>query len=533
MMQPEGCGSICADNEAKQAMPFRIYKIDGGHYMDTNIKRKDRSVSVTDIFLSILQSWRMLIVFFVIFVVLLGLYGTYKNYKAAQSIPDTVTDSEGDVLVTSAKIDELKNAMTSDELTVADDLIATIKWYQQQLEYYRNYNNNSIYCAIDPDNINTVELQYFVGVSGLNEEEYSSVSTALVKTYMSALSGDSIYKEMIDNIDDSYTEVDYRDIITTDESKSENGIFKITIFGLNDDMAAKMADIVNKYIMAKADDAKQTYEDHEIKLLSREQYVAGNSAFREKQLTYMYALQDIEIYIPKLKTNLKLTDAQTEYVELLCKTEDADSEPEDVISDDAVTRAVSLRSTLNLKMGFLGGILGIVIAAILIIIRYIGSGRIHNSSDIENDFDLPVICSFADRTTPMRKHSTGFDRWITRIRQRNSATLEREKSVPVMAAKLESSACKDNLAKIVFVTDANVRADLTLIDAAAGRIGCGIEAVRTGNIVSDESALKAAEAADGIVIIVQSGLTRHNDIYNLREACHCLKGSIIGVVVAQ
>ncbi len=501
--------------------------------MNTNIKRKDRSVSVSDIFLSILQSWRMLIVFFIIFAVLLGSYGTYKHYRAAQNVPDTVTDSTGGVMVTSAKIDELKNAMTADELTVANDLIATIKWYQQQLGYYRNYNNNSIYCAIDPDNINTIELQYFVGVSGLNEEEYSSVSTALVKTYMSALAGDSIYKEMVNSIDDSYTEVDYRDIITTDESKIENGIFKITIFGLDENMAAKMADITDKYIMSKADDAKQIYEDHEIKLLSREQYVAGNSAFREKQLTYMYALQDIEIYIPKLKTNLKLTDTQTEYVELLCRTEDADSEPEDVISNDAVIGAASLKSSLDLKLGFAGGILGILIAAVLIIIKYIGSGRIYNSLDVENDFGLSVICSFEDSSTPMRKHNTRFDRWITRIRQRNSATLEREKSVSVMAAKLESSANKNNLAKIVFVTDDNVKADLTVIDAAAGRIGCAAVVVRTGSIVNDESALRAAGDADGIVIVVQSGLTRHSDIYNLKEACLCLKGKVIGAVVAQ
>ena len=490
--------------------------------MEMKTIRRDRSISVTDMFLSVIQQWRILLGFFAIFAIIIGLIGTCENYINGVGIPETIIDSEGNTIINMAKIKKLEQMMTEEELDVADDLIATLKWYDGQIEHYRICNTESIFGQIDPDNIDTVTLQYFIGATGTEENAYEATSAAIGKVYLSVLSDDSIYEEMIDVVNADYTIDDYRDVIATDETEISKGIFKINVYGLDSEMASKMADVVEKYIKSKSDDAKEVYASHKLKLLSREQFVDGNYAFREKQLKYIYALQDIESYIPILKEKMNLTNTQSKYVELMQENEEnADTTAEEV---DA-----SFISSIDIKSLIIGGIIGAFVAAIMLVVRYIASGRIHNCRDVENDFDLPVLCNFADRTTPMRKHSSKLDKWITKMRNSEKPALSADDAACIAVTKIEVLTKDNDITKIAFAIDSNVLASLVIVDKIADML----DNVKIICTAIDKNVLENIKTADGVIIVVQSELTQHDDINNIIENCRHIKTCVLGTIVAD
>ncbi len=494
--------------------------------MKNETVRRDRTISVTDIFLSVIQRWRMLLVVFAVFAIVIGIIGTYKKYVNETSTPDTIVDSEGTVVVNTAKLDELRQMMTAEELGVADDLAATIKWYYNQIEYYRVYNTESIFGQLDPDNINTVTLQYFVGAEKTDDDNYEAISTAICKVYLSILSNDSVYEEMTDAVDDAYTADDYRDVVAIDESESSKGIFKINAYGLDSDMTSKMADVIEKYISSKSNDAKEVYKNHELRLLSREQFVDGNAAIREKQLTHVYALQDIESYIPRLKAKMNLTDTQLKYTELLCMQSSQDN----IAADE---RNVSFISLFDIKSMIIGGIFGMLLAALFMIIKYITDGRIHNSRDVENDFKLPVLCSFADETTPMRKYKCGFDKWITKSRQRERPVMNTRNAALIAVARINVMVNDNNLTRIAVVIDSSVLAGLKIVDEIAEMIQSNVTTVVAENILIDENAFANIETSDGVIVVVQSELTQYDHINNIIDTCKGVKCQILGAIVAE
>lgn len=494
--------------------------------MKSETTRRDRTISISDIFFSVIQRWRTLLVFFGVFAIVIGMIGTYKKYINETSIPDTIVDGDGTVVVNPAKLEELQQMMTAEELGVADDLAATIKWYYNQIEYYRVYNTQSIFGQLDPDNINTVTLQYFVGTEKTDEDDYGAVSTAIGKVYLSVLLDDSIYEEMADVVNDAYTADDYRDVVVIDESEISKGIFKINAYGLDSNMTFRMADVIEKYILSKSNDAKEVYKNHELKLLSREQFIDGNASIREKQLTHIYALQDIESYIPKLKKKMNLTDIQLKYTELVCMQESQDNITADV-------RNISFISVLDIKGMIIGGIIGIFFAAVLMVIRYIAGGRIHNCMDVENDFDLPIICSFADGTTPMRKYKTRFDKWITKSRQRGKLSMNMRNAARIAAAQIDMWANDNNLTKIAFVIDDNVLSSLKIIDKITGMMRSNVKTVAAQNLLIDDNAFENIETSNGIIIVIQSELSRYDHINVIIDTCKCVKCHILGAIVAE
>lgn len=493
--------------------------------MKSEIIRSNRTISITDIFLSVLQRWRMLLVVFVVFAILIGMFGTYNKYVNETSIPDTIVDSEGSIVVNTAKLDELRQMMTAEELGVADDLAATIKWYYNQIEYYRVYNTESIFGQLDPDNINTVTLQYFVGAEKTDEDDYDAVSAAISKVYLSVLSNADVYEEMSDVVNDAYTADDYRDVVAIDESETSKGIFKIDVYGLDSNMTSKMADVVEKYILSKSNDAKDVYKNHELKLLSREQFIDGNASIREKQLTHIYALQDIESYIPRLKAKMNLTDTQLKYTELVCMQGSQDN----VVAEDG---DISFMSVLDIKSMIIGGVFGMFLAALLMVIKYIAEGRIHNCKDVENDFNLPVLCSFADETTPMRKYKSGFDKWIIKSREREKPALNMRNAARIAAAQIDILVNDNNLTKIAFAIDSNVLASMKIIDKITETMQSEVKTVRAENVLINEKAFENIETSDGIIVVVQSELTQYDHINNIIDTCKCMKCHILGTIVA-
>lgn len=193
---------------------------------------------------------------------------------------------------------------------------------------------------------------------------------------------------------------------------------------------------------------------------------------------------------------------------------------------------------LDVKMVVIGAGLGLILAILFIIIKYIAVTTIKTAEETEENLGLPLIARFDGGGKFYKNKKAGLDRWLRKKKQRNLQRPAYQDNLKMAAAKIQIMAEQADLKKICFLTDSNT--DLSCVkdgvlseDLKAAFDTDTVEICFADAAVEDSEGLQALAASDGAVLLLQVESSRFRDVQYEKALCEGCGAKLMGSIVLE
>ena len=252
--------------------------------------------------------------------------------------------------------------------SVIADVEKGISEADKQIEELQEYNDESIYMQIDPQNIQTVAVQYSLSTGG-------NVGN-IINTFISFIN-DGALKEGLPEKDQDLKVKYWRDIVSCYQS---GNTLNIVVVHSDMDSAKRIMSIIKERVQNYIPKVKERQGDFSLDEVKTSAYVKADSGMTDKQNGHRNDLRNYTNTRVDFKNKLiSNQNSKKAYIEK--------NEPEFNV-DVVVNKKVIL-----IKYVLLGIIFGIVIAFAAILLRYIFGDRIQSERDLR-DLHLNVLGTY-------------------------------------------------------------------------------------------------------------------------------------------
>ncbi|MBR2553801.1 MAG: hypothetical protein IKE94_02960 [Aeriscardovia sp.] len=482
--------------------------------MNTTPNEKERTIRIRDLFITICQRWRSLVVCFVIGAIVLGAYGWWKSGTETISTPQQA-QAMGDRLG-----EERKGVVES----YASDIISsTLQMIRQG-----QYNKESLLMKLDPFHLSVCEINYYIddpAEEGMGNSKRAAIALAYQSKLQESFLGQKVTtvveKESILETKDFY---EAPQLIQIDKENVNEGILTFRVF---------FPEVVNAEDVNGLKDAMRTAEgkvqgevgSHTITLIGESSFQYADQDILAMQETNSNRINDLAERIDKIKKLVTDSD-EKQYLDYLLKQ---DSDPTN--TDQAVT--VKTQRHIRKKYIIVGALLGLILAAIVIIIKYIATSTIKTSKEIEENFGLQLLGSFEGNDPFYRNRKTKLDRWLRNKRNRKKGRISADEMAELIATKIKIEAEKKGLHHICLALDGKMSDNTGFLDAMIQKVGDdpSIKVIR--NILEQPDDLAGMSEMDGIVLIEQTNRSDYDDLKNICALCRNYQVNVIGSIVVE
>ena len=472
-------------------------------------------VSFYDLFLYILQRWRMLLIFLIVGAIVVGGIGVIRSSGSKEKAAVTSEQTQ----------DKWSNVLTEEQKHDVEILAAQIQYRDNMVLGVKDFIETSYYMELDPFNMYTCEINYSVDVDHEGETEPSELA-ALASAYISVLKDDQTrqrvetvlgIKDHEDNLDGilGMSNSGVMNILT---GEKDLGLFTVTVFAKNQ----KDLDLIVKEIQDIVSESTDTISgirgEHSVILLGINQSTEYSEYIRANQINLVQLAKTLNDQIREMKASAAGAEEKA-YLNHLLGQEEKNEEVTAVASaKDAYVEAktsVSLASRIrsNLKKAVIGALLGLVIAVILLIIRYVSQGKIRRAADLEKYVNSRVIARFDGDTAFMRTHKTALDRWLRKKRNRGHAAQTYEETVASAASSIDLIVSRNNMKKIALAASGvevgKIAEDISNVS------GVQTEITAISDILSSADGISRLEQIDGVILAAGTDVTLRHDISDL------------------
>ena len=192
---------------------------------------------------------------------------------------------------------------------------------------------------------------------------------------------------------------------------------------------------------------------------------------------------------------------------------------------------------ISKKYVVVGALLGLILAAIVIIIKYIATATLKTAGEAEENLNLQILGRFDGSNKFYDKRKTALDRWLRRVKQKNKQKLSYEESVEMVSAKLQIAAKKQDLKKVCIAVDSNVELEKVqnkeFLNDIIAKIGGAPEAIILNNILGRSDALHDMAGADAVALVLQTENSRFTDAQYERVLCENYGVPVLGTIVVE
>lgn len=410
-------------------------------------------------------------IFIVVCAVLFGMLGIVQGGKA-------VTETEEQ----KQEIEEY-NAKIAEYASAIEDTKNAIAEADKQIESLQEYIDNSIYMQIDPNNIQTVSVQYGLKTSN----NVGNILNSFI-TYIN----DGGLKEELSDADEDLKVKYWRDVVSCYQS-SNNLI--ITVVHSDMDQAKRIMSIIKERVMNYVPKVKSLQGDFSLEELKTSEYVKTDTGVVNNQNNNRNNLKNYTTNRADLNNKLiGFQNSKKTYIEK--------NEPDNLKAADTNTKVLMVAYVL------LGILFGAVIAFVLVALKYILGDTLRTANDIkESDLNLLGTYSALNQYKP---------------------DLERSKMEVEVLAKAK------NADKIFFyvISDDDVSKKVAK-DYEDSLKASGI-AVETGSNISESAEeLKKMIACGNCVFIAEVGKTTYRQLEQQTRLCERFKTAVLGCVVVE
>ena len=410
-------------------------------------------------------------IFIVICAVLFGMLGIVQGGKAVTETEEQKQEIEE----YNAKIAEYDSAIEDTQNAIAEA--------DKQIESLQEYIDNSIYMQIDPNNIQTVSVQYGLKTSN----NVGNILNSFI-TYIN----DGGLKEELSDTDEDLKVKYWRDVVSCYQS-SNNLI--VTVVHSDMDQAKRIMSIIKERVMNYVPKVKNLQGDFSLEELKTSEYVKTDTGVVNNQNNNSNNLKNYTTNRADLNNKLiGFQNSKKTYIEK--------NEPDNLKAADTNTKVLMVAYIL------LGILFGAVIAFVIVALKYILGDTLRTANDIkESDLSLLGTYSALNQYKP---------------------DLERSKMEVEVLAKAK------NADKVFFYVMSDDEVSKKVAKDYEDSLKVSGIAVETGSNFSESAEeLKKMIACGNCVFIAEVGKTTYRQLEQQTRLCERFQTAVLGCVVVE
>lgn len=477
---------------------------------------KEREISLGKLCWKLLQAWRRWMALGIVFAMLLSSYiyisaeKTYEKELHAyqmQQKGEKVEEKEKKVILTKEEMEEVED----------------VEILEKQIARIREYVDESIYMQLEPDNMYTLILHYYVDSDytfNYTEENTLNYTSALIASYRNyAISGDvakAIKTELNLDIDEAYI----KEVILTEGTENT---FKIKMFYSDIETLKQIEPVIRKVIEDRTLQLKKTIGSHKLELVEMMISSETDQSIVAKQKQQSDMVYNYTIQIKTMKNNL--SEEQLEALGI--KMEEEKEEEEEFV--ELLPEPVP--PTFSLVYVILGFCVGAFLGCGWIVLEVLFATKVQESEDIS---EIYGVRSFGELTYQQKKKKlfSVVDDFILKLQNRNKKQLTKEQQIRMICSNLELACQKSAVDKLYFTGSEIEKMDqAVLAEIKKGLSSTGIQIYNGENISYDAKSLKEMAEVGYVVFVEQVGLSLYKEIEKevklARENSIDILGSIV------
>lgn len=448
-------------------------------------------ISVKDLIKECIRKIWIIIVAMVVFGILLAGFRYAKDKKniANTTVAESTEKVDVEKIVDDLERDDYNQVMTYVDLTN----------YRDQ---NRLYTADAKLMKINPYKVDTVLLQYYVNAEDENTRK------DMAAAYLSYISGGSLAADVVENNDLEDSSSDIQELIQCDATGLTTGTAFYTentntinmyVYGVDEQDAKDIAsyvkesmDAYSQKLSAVAPHTLTLFEEQysvtcATKLVSLKNDRFGNlMTYNDRTTSYEGLLSD-----KQKESAQKIVSAQKENDEL----EDSNETGKTAKKDEAP------KASISKKYLVVGAFIGLVLAVVIIVLRYMFDPTIKTSKDLQMFYGTNFIGDVA---------------------QADGALLAASKIINM---------CSNRQIKKVLIAGKmateNEAAIKEVVDAVEKK---GIVADIIGDILTDADAVQTLEAKSNVVLVEAVRKSKYEDFNQEKALCESLDAQLLGYI---
>ena len=448
-------------------------------------------ISVKDLIKECIRKIWIIIVAMVVFGILLA---GFRYAKDKKNIANTTVAESTEKVDVEKIVDDLESDDYNQVMTYVD-----ITNYRDQ---NRVYTADAKLMKINPYKVDTVLLQYYVNAEDENTRK------DMAAAYLSYISGGSLAADVVENNDLEASSSDIQELIQCDATGLTTGTSFYTentntinmyVYGVDEQDAKDIAsyvkesmDAYSQKLSAVAPHTLTLFEEQysvtcATKLVSLKNDRFGNLiTYNDRTTSYEGLLSD-----KQKESAQKIIAAQKENDEL----EDSDETGKTAKKDETP------KASISKKYLVVGAFLGLVLAVVIIVLRYMFDPTIKTSKDLQMFYGTNFIGDVA---------------------QADGALLAASKIINM---------CSNRQIKKVLIAgkmaSENEAAIKEVVDAVEKK---GIVADIIGDILTDADAVQTLEAKSNVVLVEAVRKSKYEDFNQEKALCESLDAQLLGYI---
>lgn len=448
-------------------------------------------ISVKDLIKECIRKIWIIIVAMVVFGILLAGFRYAKDKKniANTTVAESTEKVDVEKIVDDLERDDYNQVMTYVDLTN----------YRDQ---NRLYTADAKLMKINPYKVDTVLLQYYVNAEDENTRK------DMAAAYLSYISGGSLAADVVENNDLEDSSSDIQELIQCDATGLTTGTafytentntINLYVYGVDEQDAKDIAsyvkesmDAYSQKLSAVAPHTLTLFEEQysvtcATKLVSLKNDRFGNlMTYNDRTTSYEGLLSD-----KQKESAQKIVSAQKENDEL----EDSNETGKTAKKDETP------KASISKKYLVVGAFLGLVLAVVIIVLRYMFDPTIKTSKDLQMFYGTNFIGDVA---------------------QADGALLAASKIINM---------CSNRQIKKVLIAGKmateNEAAIKEVVDAVEKK---GIVADIIGDILTDADAVQTLEAKSNVVLVEAVRKSKYEDFNQEKALCESLDAQLLGYI---
>lgn len=187
------------------------------------------------------------------------------------------------------------------------------------------------------------------------------------------------------------------------------------------------------------------------------------------------------------------------------------------------------------KFIVLGAFVGLVLAIIVIVLKYILTGTLKTEGEACDNFGLNILGRVEGDSRFYRRRKTRLDKWLKKKKHKQEGSLSYEERIELAAMQIKLAAGKRGSEKLCVIADRNVdiksQEGNAYLEDIARKSQLDISILC--NVLERTDMLESMSESDAAVIAFQTEKSKYNDIYEECALCKKYGLDVLGAIVVE
>lgn len=436
--------------------------------MRNNKNAIDVQIHFKDMFWYVLSSWKSIIIFFLLGIILAEGYSYYKTKKNEKSIDYASLEQNEEIM----KMMDLNGQYKEAQETLKDSYIA----------------------KIDTSDIYTIVAKFYV-TDCVASSDYKE---DLLTIYSDMVFDDDIKNFVKTKISDSIPENEINEFV----SSTINGhSLVITIKSSDKKTSEEMLEFVTDLMNSSVDDLSDQIGTHKIQLISKTIAIGKNEWIDNYKSTIINNVNDLKTQCENAYN--KLNEIQKKYIDC----------------DGKLQIQTQKFDVFNVKRIGLGGVAGVVIITVILCFVYAVSRKIRTHKDVEEMYGVNEISTLYGYR---KGNARGISKHIYYGRYSLHKKDNIEEQVGIVNVKINLLCQKAAVSNIGIISMGEE-------DALSKLLNTDVNINFCKNVNTDEE-IKQIYKDDAVILIVEIGRTKYNQVEDTIKLLELLGQNILGYI---